>query len=121
MNTASLGRPTVRTPVIRVRCNSSLLGLRQDLDIARQAEQVVLEVLVDFDRIGVHFVDLLTVAVAPNVERPLHTAHIPVFGKKGDFLIEVLVLRIAALEDLPDRQLGTGANEIFTRNALRLE
>src|SRR5579884_1177922 len=59
-------RPALR----RVRS----FGLGQHLDIGRQREEAVLEILIDRHRIRVHLEDLLAVAVAPHVEWPLHAA-----------------------------------------------
>src|SRR5262245_2526161 len=60
----------------------SLLLLLQDLHLRRQREQVVRQVLVDRDAVGVHLEDLLAVAFPLHRERPHHTAaHVAILGK----------------------------------------
>src|SRR5215470_13197713 len=51
-----------------------LLGRWQNLQLHRQREDVVFQIVVDVHRLGVDLVYLLSVAQPPDVLRPLHAA-----------------------------------------------
>src|SRR5262245_41725563 len=81
------------------------LRLLENLEIAGHREFVVGQTLIDLHRLREHLENLLTVAIPPDVERPHDAAtYIAVLCKDGFLGVEVLVLRIATPEYLPNRQ-----------------
>src|ERR1035438_6407037 len=87
-----------------------LLGRRQNLELRGEREDIVPKIPVDLDALGVDLVDLVAVALAANAVRPHNAAaHVAVSGEEGFFRVEVLVLGIAAFEQLTQRQLAGNA------------
>src|SRR5215469_15566407 len=74
-----------------------LLSLWQYSDVAWQVEQLVTQALVEFHRIREHLVDLLAVALAPDIVRPLHAAVVAVTREGRHLGIHIVIFLIAAL------------------------
>src|SRR5579884_2412528 len=89
-----------RSPVTTAReANPSTCsaGRLEPLDVARQLEELVRQLLVDDHGIRVHLEDLLAVALALDGERPLHAASdVAVLGKNSHFFEALLRFGVAA-------------------------